>query len=196
MVLVSTVSDRGTKSRSLDGDLTGRLLAAARAELAASGPTQFRIDDIVRRCHTSKSAVYRRWANRDAFLAAAIESYGAEDVHELTGDPAVDIARAVASWVYRDGATDAQASGLIRGITAHAASRGTYERVLWPRRRDALCVTLAHYSAASVPEEILRLPQSFVIDTVVAREKDISRADIARFVENVYLPLLRALARS
>lgn len=155
------------------------------------------MDDIVTSCRTSKSAVYRRWGDREAFIAAAIESFVWDDVEPRGSDPRADLIAVIESWVYRDAATDAQASQLIRSITAHGPSRRSYERFVWPRRRSALAQALRHHVlhvAGDDADAVLRLPQAFVIDVVVAQERSITRADIAGFVDAVFLPLLTAVS--
>lgn len=196
MVLVSTDSGTRARTRPLDDRLTQQLLAAARHALQVVGPDRFRVDDVVARCNTSKSAIYRRWGGKDAFLTAAVESFAWDDVHPRSTDLAADLDAVFVRWIYGERMTDAEASQLIRSITAHELSRATYESAIWPARETALAALLAHHGYTSPAPSVLRLPQGFVIDTTVAQQRTIRRTDIREFVTRIYCPLISSLIDS
>jgi len=50
-----------------------RVLAAALAELARSGYTGFRMDEVVSRARVNKTTIYRRWPNRAALITAVVD---------------------------------------------------------------------------------------------------------------------------
>lgn len=186
-----------SRTRPLDDELTARLLETARELLQERGPESLRLDEVVARCRTSKSAVYRRWPDRQRLIAAAIDSFAWDDVRAQSGDAAADLAILIGSWVFRAGRSPEQASQLVRSITGHELSREHYERALWPRRRAMLAETVADHVPGLrpelIPEAVLRLPQAFVVDAVVARRRTLRPEHVEEFVRQAYLPLVRSL---
>ncbi|GAA1796691.1 TetR/AcrR family transcriptional regulator [Brevibacterium celere] len=60
------------KGRPLDPELTDRVLAAVRAEVAEHGFMNLRIESIATTVGCGKTAIYRRWPTKPELVAAAI----------------------------------------------------------------------------------------------------------------------------
>jgi AcrR family transcriptional regulator len=66
-----------------------RVLAAALVELARSGYTGFRMDEVASRAAVNKTTIYRRWPSRAALIAALVDRMRAP----LRGSPLPDTGR-------------------------------------------------------------------------------------------------------
>ncbi|MGH3762150.1 TetR/AcrR family transcriptional regulator [Actinophytocola sp.] len=193
-----------TKSRRRGAELETAILEAAWAELNEVGYAALTIEGVAARAGTSKPVIYRRWPSRATLVLAAWGRQRPMPTATIdNGDLRSDlvelfnmIARRVAGMMsemiagvmgetfrhpevaalLRDRLKTAPLGNAIAEIMRRAAERGELEPVEVPIR------------AAHVPLDLIRS------ETMLC-QGPVSEETVEEIVDDVYLPLLRGLAR-
>ncbi|GAB3144322.1 TetR/AcrR family transcriptional regulator [Amycolatopsis stemonae] len=183
--------------------LEAELLAAAWDELVEAGYARLTMATIAARARTSEAVLYRRWANKDQLVLAALEHHRAvnpialPDTGELRGDLlaylatvsevraaffAIAAATVFSGLLADSGMTPAQARAEVMG---GAPLPG--ERVLYRRAHERGEIDLAR-----IPESVLDLPFDLVRHDLLMDLEPPKPARIKAIVDELFLPLVRS----
>lgn len=182
-------------------DLEDAILDAAGAQLIENGYAEFTFEAVAARAGTSRTVLYRRWADREALLKAAIRRAGALNPVELpdTGnlrDDVVTVLRRMSEARAGFAATlSVQLSEYFRETgTSFSDLRG----LLASRGRPGVRVILeraeqrGELDLSRVTPRIAELPLSLVRHELLMTLTGVPDAVIDEIVDEVWLPLLRA----
>jgi AcrR family transcriptional regulator len=202
MVATEAPESEPVRRRRHGKQLESALLTAGWAELVEVGYARLTMESIAVRARTSEAVLYRRWANKDQLVLAAIEHHrnanpvAVPDTGTLRGDllaqlTAVSQARAavfaiVAAAAFsglladtgltpaqvRDKVMDAQALPRVRTIYQRAHDRGEID-------------------LEAVPSAVLDMPFDLVRHDLLMDLKPPKPARIRSIVDELFLPLLR-----
>ncbi|WNV86916.1 TetR/AcrR family transcriptional regulator [Umezawaea sp. Da 62-37] len=193
------------RTRRRGTELEKAILEAAWAELNDAGYARFTIEAVATRAGTSKPVIYRRWANRAELVLAAWGNQApmrqpSADTGELRGDLIVlftKIARRV----------DGMMNEMIAGVMTEAFHHPEVAGLLRDRLRNApfgnvveTVVQRAVDRGEHPPVAMTRLagllPLTLIRNEALVHSGDpIADEVIAALVDEIYLPLLRGLAR-
>jgi AcrR family transcriptional regulator len=183
-------------------ELQAALLDAAWDELVEVGYAKLTMEAVAVRARTGIAVLYRRWANKDQLVLAAIEHY--RDVHPvevpdtgtLAGDlltllTAMSVARAtffavagasVFSGLLTDsGLTLAQAREKMLGGTAFSRAQVVYQRA-----HDRGEIDLER-----IPAAVLAMPFDLVRHDLLMDLEPLEPARLHSIVEELFLPLVQ-----
>lgn len=193
-----------TKSRRRGEQLEQAILDAAWAELNDVGYAALTIESVAARAGTSKPVIYRRWPGRaELVLAAWARRRPAGSISIDTGALRSDLIALFSRVARRAGG---MMSEVIAGVMGEAFRDPEVAGLLRDRLRSA---PLGDWVAAIVeravergelpplrmPPRAMRIPLDLIrIETMTSGEP-VSAAEIEELVDDVYLPLLRGLAR-
>lgn len=178
------------------------ILAAAWAQLAALGYQNFTFEGVAQAAGTSRSVIYRRWPDRDALVAAAIE-HGLEQTRPEVPDTGT-LRDDVLALLRGFNAARAPFIGLLSALMGSYFSAdgltfaGLRERLLGPRAGSALDVILdravrrGELTAAPSSDRVKNLPVDLLRHDLLMRLEQIPDDTIVEIVDDVYLPLLYA----
>ena len=180
-----------------------QILDAAYELLLAVGMRRMNMADVARRAGVSRATLYRRWANKDRLVFAAIEHYRqahpvtTPDTGTLRGDliallSAINEARAT-FWAV---ATATAFSGLLTdtGLTPAKAR----EKVLGdqPPLHDRAIYRRAHERGEidldRVPPAVLAMPYELMRHDLLMNLEPLPRARIESIIDELFLPLVRS----
>lgn len=192
-----------TRRRRYGKELEAALLTAAWDELVKVGYARLTMESIAVRARTSEAVLYRRWANKDQLVLAAIEHHRAAhpivlaDTGTLRGDLlaylttmsearsvyfAIVAAAAFAGLLADTGQTPAKVRDRLMGDQPLP-----HERVLYRRAHDRGEIDLTR-----VPAAVLDLPFDLVRHDLLMDLKPPPAARIRSIVDDLFLPLVRA----
>jgi AcrR family transcriptional regulator len=190
------------RRRRRGADLEAALLEAAWDELAEVGFAKLTMESVASRASTGVAVLYRRWANKDALVLAAIEHYrrshpvDVPDTGSLRGDLlaqltimsearaavfAVAAAAAFSGLLSEPGLTPAQAGDKIMGVQAQPPVRDIYQRA-----HDRGEIDLER-----IPSAVLAMPFDLVRHDLLMNFKPLRPARIRSIVDDLFLPLVR-----
>ncbi|WP_284741553.1 TetR/AcrR family transcriptional regulator [Amycolatopsis sp. RTGN1] len=182
--------------------LEAELLTAGWDELVEAGYGRLTMESIAVRARTSEAVLYRRWANKDELVLAAIEHYRTvhpvadADTGTLRGDLiarltavsrarapffAISAATAFSGLSAGTGLTPAQVRAKVMGDEARPHSRALYRRA-----HDRGDLDLDR-----VPAAVLELPFDLVRHDLLMDLRPPAPARIREIVDELFLPLLR-----
>jgi AcrR family transcriptional regulator len=179
------------------------LLDAAWDELVEVGFASLTMESVAARAHTGIAVLYRRWANKDQLVLAAIEHYhharpvDIPDTGTLRGDllallTAMSKARATFTAV----AAAAAFSGLLAdtGLTpAQARDKLLGDQ---PPRSDQIIYRRAHdrgeINLQRIPPAVLAMPFDLVRHDLLLNLKPLKPARITSIIDELFLPLLQS----
>jgi AcrR family transcriptional regulator len=182
-------------------ELESALLDAAWDELAEFGYATLTMESVAARAHTGIAVLYRRWANKDQLVFAAIERYryarpiAVPDTGTLRGDllallSAIGKARATVFVVVAAAAF----SGLMAdtGLTpAQVRKKLLGEQ---PRRPDHAVYRRAHgrgeIDLDRIPSAVLAMPFDLLRHDLLMNLKPPRSSRIRSIVDELFLPLL------
>jgi AcrR family transcriptional regulator len=182
--------------------LESAVLDAAWNELVEVGFASLTMESVAARAHTGIAVLYRRWANKDQLVLAAIEHYRLArpveipDTGTLRGDllallTAMSKARATFTAV----AAAAGFSGLLAdtGLTpAQARDKLLGDQ---PRWGDQIIYRRAHdrgeIDLDRIPPAVLAMPFDLVRHDLLMNLKPLRPARIDSIVDELFLPLLQ-----
>ncbi|QUQ64751.1 TetR/AcrR family transcriptional regulator [Kutzneria sp. CA-103260] len=184
-------------------ELESALLAAGWEELVEVGYARLTMESIAVRARTSEAVLYRRWANKDQLVLAAIEHHRTAnpvvepDTGTLRGDLlahltavsealagyfAIAMATAFAGLMADTGLTPAQARDRIMD-----ARRLPPIRALYQRAHDRGEIDLAR-----IPAAVLDMPFDLVRHDLLMELKPLPPSRIRSIVDELFLPLIFA----
>lgn len=180
-------------------ELEAALLAAAWDELVEAGYARLTMESVAARAHTSEPVLYRRWANKDQLVLAALAHHrdthpvALPDTGDLRGDliahlTAVSEARAAFFAI----AAAAAFSGLLAD-TGRTPARirdelmgGPQPRPLYQRAHDRGEIDLAR-----IPPAVLAMPFDLVRHDLLMDLEPPPADRIRSIVDELFLPLVR-----
>jgi Bacterial regulatory proteins, tetR family. len=200
--VVVTEPSEPVRSRRHGKQLESALLAAGWDELVEAGYAHLTMESIAVRARTSEAVLYRRWANKDQLVLAAIEYYrnanpvAIPDTGALRGDllallTVVSEARAGFFAI----AAAAAFSGLLAdtGLTpaqvrdkAMADQRLPHGRTVYQRAHHRGEIDLER-----IPSAVLALPFDLVRHDLLMDLKPPKPARIRSIVDELFLPLVQ-----
>lgn len=178
------------------------LLDAAWDELLAVGFGKLTMETVAARARTGIAVLYRRWANKDELVLAAIEHYrnghpvDVPDTGTLRGDLiaalagmgearaaffAVAAAAAFSGLLAGTGLTPTQVRDRIIGDQRLARIRTIYQRA---HDRGEIDLNL-------IPSAVLAMPFDLVRHDLLMDLKPVKRSRIESIVDELFLPLVR-----
>jgi AcrR family transcriptional regulator len=194
-------SERGRRRRH-GKQLESALLAAGWDELVEVGYAHLTMESIAVRARTSEAVLYRRWANKDQLVLAAIEHHrNANPValpdtgalrsdllaqltavsEALAGFFAIAVATAFSGLLAGTGLTPSQVRDKI--IDAQRLPR---VRVIYQRAHDRGEIDLER-----IPSAVLAMPFDLVRHDLLMDLKPLRPARIQSIVDELFLPLVR-----
>jgi AcrR family transcriptional regulator len=202
LAYVVTPAPEPVRQRRRGQELESALLDAAWDELVESGFASLTMESVAARAKTGIAVLYRRWANKDQLVFAALEHYRTirpitvPDTGTLRGDliellTAIGHARAPFLAV----ASAAAFSGLLAdtGLTlAQARDKMLGDR---PSDRDHLIYRRAHSRGEidldRIPDAVLSMPFELVRNELLLNLEPPPPARILSIVDELFLPLIR-----
>ena len=199
---MDTEASEPTRRRRHGAQLESALLGAAWDELVEAGYAHLTMETIAARARTSEAVLYRRWANKDQLVLAAIENYrhanpvALPDTGDLRSDllaelTAVSQARAAFFAI----AAAAAFSGLLAdtGLTpARARDKVMGDqplprvRIIYQRAHDRGEIDLER-----IPATVLAMPFDLVRHDLLMDLKPPKPARIQAIVDELFLPLIQ-----
>jgi AcrR family transcriptional regulator len=193
-----------TQSRRRGAALERAILDATWDELSEVGYTALTIEAVAKRAGTSKPVIYRRWPSRAALVVAA---WGIRIPVEPMS-PDLGSLRADLLWLFNRIAWRVQGmmSDTIAGVMSDAFKHPEVVALL----RDRLDAKPLHNTVSKIvdnavargelkpidlPSRVLRLPADMIRAETMLRRDSLSEETVATMVDEVYIPLLRGLAR-
>ncbi|WP_022877981.1 TetR/AcrR family transcriptional regulator [Microbacterium sp. B19] len=182
-------------------ELEDAILDAAWHELVDVGYGRLTMDTIARRARTSEPVLYRRWANKDALVVAAIEhrraaspipladtgSLRGDLVAELTASAAaraefyaITMAAAYAGLCVDGATTPAQVRDRLMGVHDTGRDRPLYQRA----------AARGEIDLDRVPEVVLEMPFALVRLELLMNLTPPSPERIRAIVDDCFLPLV------
>ena len=203
MHTVASPSPEHIHRRRRGPQLESALLDAAWDELIAVGYANLTMESIAARAHTGIAVLYRRWANKDELVLAAIAHYGhshpveTPDTGTLRGDllallSAFSKARATFTAVL----AAAGFSGLLAdtGLTPAQARekllddhRIRSDQIIYQRAHDRGEINLDR-----IPAAVLTMPFDLVRHDLLLNLKPLRPKRIRTIVDELFLPLLES----
>jgi AcrR family transcriptional regulator len=188
-----------TRRRRRGPQLEAALLDAAWEELAEVGYARLTMESVAARAQTGIAVLYRRWANKDELVLAAIENYGRVHPVELpdTGTLRGDLIAVLTSFSKaRAGFIAIAATSAFSGLLADTGLTPVQvrEKLIGeqPSRRDAI-YERAHERGEidldRIPEDVLSMPVDLVRHDLLMNLKPLKRARIEAIVDDLFLPL-------
>lgn len=199
---MATPSPEPVRRRRRGRQLESALLDAAWDELVEVGYASLTMESIAARAHTGIAVLYRRWANKDELVLAALEHY--RDTHPvelrdtgcLRGDLlvaltgmgdaraaffAIAAATAFSGLLAGAGLTPAQVRDRILGEQGAARVRSIYQRA-----HDRGEIDLER-----IPPAVLAMPFDLVRHDLLMDLEPVKPARIRSIVDELFLPLVR-----
>jgi AcrR family transcriptional regulator len=193
-----------TKSRRRGAELEQAILDAAWAELTDVGYNGLTIEAVAARAATSKPVIYRRWASRAELVLAA----WARQVPLIQAAPDTGALRSdlIALFVRIARRVDTMMSEMIAGVMGEAFRHPEVIAVLQERLKTApiyesvlpivrRAISRGELPPLELPPRAARVPVDLIRNEAMVFGAPISEETIAELVDEVYLPLLRGLAR-
>lgn len=187
-------------------DLESALLAAAWGELVDVGYGRLTMGSVAARARTSEPVLYRRWANKDELVIAALEAHRtahpvvAPDTGALRTDLIADLTASSEKLAgFYAIAMAAAFSGLAAGIGLTpsqvrdrilAAQSLPEVRTVYRRAHDRGEIDLA-----GIPDPVLTMPYDLVRHDLLLDLAPVGAARIRSIVDELFLPLVRLHSR-
>jgi AcrR family transcriptional regulator len=193
-------TDSSPRRRRRGPELEAALLEAVWDELVELGFAGLTMESVAARAHTGIAVLYRRWANKDQLVFAAIEHYGATHPLEIadTGTLRGDLVALLAAFGRRatfiSVAVAAAFSGLLAGVgmtPAQARERLLGER---PALRDHVVYRRAaqrgEIDLDAIPDAVLAMPFDLLRHDMLMNLEPVEPARIEEIVDELVLPLI------
>lgn len=200
--IVGWVATEPVRRRRHGEQLEAELLAAGWDELAETGYARLTMESVAARARTGSAVLYRRWANKDELVLAAIQHHrdrnpiATPDTGSLHGDLIAyltAVSEALAGFFAI--AAAAVFSGLLAetGLTLGQARDQVMDapslpdvRVLYQRAHDRGEIDLG-----PIPQSVLALPFDLVRHDLLMDLKPLKRARIRSIVDELFWPVLQ-----
>ncbi|SEP39225.1 TetR/AcrR family transcriptional regulator C-terminal ligand-binding domain-containing protein [Amycolatopsis saalfeldensis] len=182
--------------------LESELLAAGWDELAEAGYARLTMESVAARARTGSAVLYRRWANKDELVLAAIRYHrktnpvAVPDTGSLRGDL---IAHLTAVGEALAGFFAIAAAAAFSGLLANTGLSPAQARELVMDARPLPDVRIAYQRShdrgeidlGRVPPAVLALPFDLVRHDLLMDLKPLKRARVESIVDELFWPLLR-----
>ncbi|HEY3685776.1 MAG TPA: TetR/AcrR family transcriptional regulator [Streptosporangiaceae bacterium] len=199
---MATKASAPARRRRYGKELESALLTAGWDELVEAGYAHLTMESIAVRARTSEAVLYRRWANKDELVLAAIEHHrnanpvAVPDTGGLRGDLlahltalgealagfyAIAAAAAFSGLLADTGLTPAQAREKVM-----AAQHLPRVRVIYQRAHDRGEIDLDR-----VPPAVLAMPFDLLRHDMLMDLKPVRPARVRSIVDDLFLPLVR-----
>ena len=198
---MATPAPEHVRRRRRGPQLESALLDAAWDELVEVGFANLTMESVAARAQTGVAVLYRRWANKDQLVFAAIEHYGharpveIPDTGTLRGDMlALLTAMSRARATFMAVAAAAGFSGLLAstGLTPAQArekllgdGRVRGDQIIFRRAQDRGEIDLKR-----IPPAVLAMPFDLVRHDLLMNLEPVKPARIASIVDEIFLPLV------
>lgn len=200
--MVATEASKPVRRRRHGQELESALLAAGWDELVEVGYARLTMESIATRARTSEAVLYRRWANKDQLVIAAIRHHrnanpvADPDTGSLRGDLlaqltaisealagylAIAAAIAFSGLLADTGLTPAQARDKIMDARQPPAVRPLYQRA-----HDRGEIDLER-----IPAAVLDLPFDLVRHDLLMDLEPLKPARVQSIVDDLFMPLIR-----
>jgi AcrR family transcriptional regulator len=186
------------KTRRRGPELEAALLEAAWEELVESGFAKLTMESVAARAQTGVAVLYRRWANKEELVFAAIEHYRESHPVEVpdTGTLRGDLIGAMATIDKARGPFFAVVGGsgvlIDTGLTPGQAREKFLGKP--PAWRDYVVYRRAdergEIDLATVPNAVLALPFDLMRHDMLMTRKPLPRARLESIVDELFLPLV------
>jgi AcrR family transcriptional regulator len=198
---VATPAPEHVRRRRRGPQLESALLDAAWDELVEVGFANLTMESVAERAQTGVAVLYRRWANKDQLVLAAIEHYGnahpteIPDTGTLRGDLlALLTSMSKARATFMAVAAAAGFSGLLTstGLTPAQAR----EKILGDQRvrGDQIIYRRAHdrgeIDLERIPSAVLTMPFDLVRHDLLMNLGPVKPERITSIVDEIFLPLV------
>jgi AcrR family transcriptional regulator len=203
--VIASESAAGSGQRRRGIALETALLDAAWDELVAVGFGKLTMESVSARASTGIAVLYRRWANKDELVLAAIEHYrnshpvDVPDTGTLRGDLVAALSgMGEARAAFFAVAAAAAFSGLLAG--AGLTPTQVRDRIIGDQRlaRIRTIYQRAHdrgeIDLQRIPQAVLSMPFDLVRHDLLMDLKPLKRARIESIVDELFLPLVRGSA--
>jgi AcrR family transcriptional regulator len=199
---VTTSAAEPARQRRRGAELEAALLDAAWDDLVEAGFAKLTMESVAARAGTGIAVLYRRWANKDELVLAALEHYRSghqvdlPDTGSLRGDLlaaltgmseagagffVIGVATAFSGLLAGSGRTPAQIRDRILGDQRLPRVRSIYQRA-----HDRGEIDLER-----IPAAVLALPFDLVRHDLLMDLKPVPAARIRSILDELFLPLLR-----
>ncbi|MGV9677269.1 TetR/AcrR family transcriptional regulator [Nocardia sp. NPDC003482] len=194
------MADQAIRRRRRGPELERALLDAAWDELVASGYAALTMEAVAARAKTGVAVLYRRWANKDELVRAAIEHQGrtrpvgAPDTGSLRGDLLALIESANAGRAGFAAVVGAALNGLMAdtGLTpAQLRVQLIGDRPLWSDEVYRRAHQRGELDLDRVPPDVLALPFDLVRHDLLMTMEPLPPERITAIVDDIFLPLVR-----
>ena len=198
---MATPAPEHTRHRRRGPELESALLEAAWNELVEVGFAGLTMESVAARAQTGVAVLYRRWANKDQLVLAAIEHYGharpveIPDTGTLRGDMlALLTAMSRARATFMAVAAAAGFSGLLAstGLTPAQArekllgdGRVRGDQIIFRRAQDRREIDLKR-----IPPAVLAMPFDLVRHDLLMNLGPVKPERITSIVDEIFLPLV------
>jgi AcrR family transcriptional regulator len=200
--MVVTEAPEPVRRRRRGEQLESALLAAAWDELAEAGYARLTMESVAVRARTSEPVLYRRWANKDQLVLAAIEHHrnaspvAVPDTGALRSDLLAQltaVSEALAGFYAI--AAAAAFSGLLAdaGLTPSQARDKVMDaqqlprvRIIYQRAHDRGEIDLAR-----IPPAVLAMPFDLVRHDLLMDLKPLKPSRIQSIVDDLFVPLVQ-----
>jgi AcrR family transcriptional regulator len=198
---MTTPAPEHVRRRRRGPELESALLDAAWNELVEVGFANLTMESVAARAQTGIAVLYRRWANKDQLVLAAIEHYGQArpvdipDTGTLRGDllalltsmsnaratfTAVAAAAGFSGLLASTGLTPAQARDKVLGD-----QRVRGDQIIYQRAHDRGEIDLER-----IPPAVLTMPFDLVRHDLLLHLEPVKPARITSIVDEIFLPLV------
>ena len=189
-----------TRQRRRGEELEAALLEAAWQELVEVGFARLTMESVASRAKTGVAVLYRRWANKDDLVLAAIRHYGTThpvdipDTGSLRGDMIAllaDFSNARTSFA---AIIRAVFSGLLAstGLTpAEVREKIIADRPLWSEQVFTRAHERGEIDLDSLSPAVLAMPFDLMRHDMLMTYKPISEERVLAIVDDLFLPLVR-----
>jgi AcrR family transcriptional regulator len=187
-----------TPGRPRDAALDASILRAAMEILGESGIQAVTMDAVAHRAGAGKASLYRRWKSKDELLADALTHHSPIDVEVDTGTLRGDLVKIYAHY-YGIGNHVMQAAvqEMLGNVRQHMAwtEKVTPERLTARRAKVRALVERAvargEIDAPADMDLLLDLAPAMILYRYNTRSQKVTRASIARVVDELVMPLAR-----
>jgi len=187
------------KRRRRGAELEHALLTAAWEELAETGFAKMTMESVADRAKTGIAVLYRRWADKNELVLAAIRHYG--DTHPVeipdTGNLRDDLFALIANSNARRAEFATLVGATFAGLRDSAGFTPEEIRLLvlgdGPRRSDDV-FRRAHdrgeIDLTRIPKDVLELPFQLIRHDILMTLRPVSPERIRSIVDDIFWPLI------
>lgn len=177
-------------------ELERAILDAAWDELAAVGYQRLTMENVAARAETGKQVLYRRWHNRAELVLAAIRHHSGSIVDSVpdTGTLRGDVIALLQRMAHRqhDLGTDTMHGLLAEAASLPAEFFGIMDQTLATILKRA--AARGECTVNGLSPRVIALPATLARYEGFITNQPVSDSALTAIVDEIYLPLLRALA--